>query len=257
MKGEIITSLENSMIKEARSLTEKKYRRFHGKFLVDGKKLVNEVVLGAAEVDKIFVDGTRLAEFSDILANFDGKVVPVTPKVLDSISENATPQGIIAEVFMRETGEFKLERNEPILILDRIQDPGNLGTIIRTAAASGLNKIVLIDTADQFSPKVVRSSSGGIFYTDIYRMTEDEIIGFCRANNIEMLVADMGGENIYKMQKPTGSFALVIGNEGQGVSDRFSNEGKIISLPMKEQMESLNAGICASILMYELVGDKI
>jgi len=114
MKGEIITSLENSMIKEARSLTEKKYRRFHGKFLVDGKKLVNEVVLGAAEVDKIFVDGTRLAEFSDILANFDGKVVPVTPKVLDSISENATPQGIIAEVFMRETGEFKLERNEPI-----------------------------------------------------------------------------------------------------------------------------------------------
>jgi len=257
MKGEIITSLDNSMIKEARSLSEKKYRRFHGKFLVDGKKLVNEVILGAAEVDKIFVDGTRLAEFGDILANFNGKVVPVTPKVFDSISENATPQGIIAEVFMKETGEFILEKDEPILILDRIQDPGNLGTIIRTAAASGLNKIVLIDTADQFSPKVVRASSGGIFYVDIYRMTETEIIEFCKNNNIEMLVADMGGENIYRMKKPTGSFALVIGNEGQGVSDRFSNEGKIISLPMKQQMESLNAGICASILMYELVGDKI
>lgn len=257
MKGEIITSLENSMIKEARSLSEKKYRRFYGKFLVDGKKLVNEVVLGAAEIDKIFVDGTRLSEFGNILANFDGKVVPVTPKVLDSISENTTPQGIIAEVYMKETGEFTLEKDEPILILDRIQDPGNLGTIIRTAAASGFNKIVLIDTADQFSPKVVRSSSGGIFYTDIYRMTEDEIISFCKANNIEILVADMGGENIYKMQKPTGSFALVIGNEGQGVSERFSKEGKVVSLPMKEQMESLNAGICASIFMYELLGDKI
>lgn len=257
MKTEIITSLDNQMIKEARSLLEKKYRRFHGKFLVDGKKLVNEVVLGAAEVDKIFVDGTRLAEFGDILAKFDGKVVPVTPKVLDSISENATPQGIIAEVFMRETGELVLEDNEPILILDRIQDPGNMGTIIRTAAACGFHKIVLIDTVDQFSPKVVRASSCGIFYVDIYRMTEDEIINYCKANNVEMLVADMGGENIYKMKKPTKSFALVIGNEGQGVSDNFSNSGKIVSLPMKDQMESLNAGICASVMMYELVGDKI
>lgn len=257
MKGEIITSLDNPMIKEARSLLEKKYRRFHGKFLVDGKKLVSEVVLGAAEVDKIFVDSSRLAEFDEILSRFDGRVVPVTPKILDALSENATPQGILAEVFMRETGEFKIENNEPILILDRIQDPGNLGTIIRTAAASGFYKIVLIDTADQFSPKVVRSSSGGIFYTDIFRMTEDEIISFCKKNNIEMLVADMGGENIYKMQKPSGSFALVIGNEGQGVSDNFSKAGRVISLPMKEQMESLNAGICASILMYELVGEKI
>ena len=257
MKGEIIISLDNSMVKEARSLSEKKYRRFHGKFLVDGKKLVKEVVLGAAEVDKIFVDSTRLSEFDEILSRFGGKVVPVSARILDSISENATPQGIIAEVFMRETGEFKLEENEPILILDRIQDPGNLGTIIRTAAASGFCKIVLIDTADQFSPKVVRASSGGIFYTDIFRMSEDEIINFCNSNNIPMLVADMGGENIYKMQKPIGSFALVIGNEGQGVSDRFAKEGKIISLPMKDQMESLNAGICASILMYELLGDKI
>ena len=257
MKGEIITSLDNAMIKEARSLQEKKYRRFHGKFLVDGKKLVNEVVLGAAEVDKIFVDGTRLAEFGDILANFDGKVVPVTPKVLDSISENATPQGILAEVFMKETGEFVLEDNEPILILDRIQDPGNLGTIIRTAAASGFFKIVLIDTADHFSPKVVRASSGGVFYVDLYRMSEDEIISYCKANNIVMLVADMGGENIYQMKKPTEKFALVIGNEGQGVSDNFSQNGKVISLPMKAQMESLNAGICASILMYELLGEKI
>ena len=187
----------------------------------------------------------------------DGKVVPVTPKVLDSLSENTTPQGIIAEVFMRETGELVLEDNEPILILDRIQDPGNMGTIIRTAAACGFHKIVLIDTVDQFSPKVVRASSCGIFYVDIYRMTEDEIISYCKANNVEMLVADMGGENIYKMKKPTKSFALVIGNEGQGVSDNFSNSGKIVSLPMKDQMESLNAGICASVMMYELVGDKI
>lgn len=257
MKGEIITSLDNPIVKEARSLLEKKYRRFYGKFLIDGKKLVSEVVLGAAEVDKIFVDASRLSEFDDILGKFDGRVVPLTAKVLASLSENTTPQGIIAEVVMKETGEFVVEDNEPLLILDRIQDPGNLGTIIRTAAASGFQKIVLIDTADQFSPKVVRSSSGCILYADIFRMTEEEIISYCKNHNIQMLVADMGGENIYKMSKPSGKFALVIGNEGQGVSDNFSNSGKVVSLPMKPQVESLNAGICASILMYELLGDKI
>lgn len=257
MNGEIITSLDNKVIKEARSLNDKKFRRFHGKFLVDGEKLVNEVVLGAMEVDKIFVDSTKISNFGYILEKFDGEVVPVTTKVLNSISENITPQGIIAEVFMRETVNFVTEQNQPILILDRIQDPGNLGTIIRTAAATGFEKIVLIDTVDPYSPKVVRSSSGGVFYTDIFRMSEAEIISYCDKKNIELFVADMGGLNVFKTELNSKNFALVIGNEGQGVSDTFKKQGKAISLPMKPQMESLNAGISASVLMYVLVGKDI
>lgn len=257
MVNEIITSLDNPMVKEARSLNDKKFRRYHGKFLVDGEKLVHEVVLGAGEIDKIFVDSSKLSHFGYILEKFDGRVVPVTAKVLASISENVTPQGIIAEVFMRETLDFSPASNEPILILDRIQDPGNLGTIIRTASATGFNAIVFIDTADAYSPKVVRSSSGGIFYLDIFRMTEKEIIDYCLKKNIELLVADMNGENIFTRKKPESGFALVIGNEGQGVSDTFLNAGRAISLPMKDQMESLNAGISASVLMYTLLGDKI
>ena len=255
--NEIITSIDNKVIKEARSLNDKKHRRFYGKFLVDGEKLVNEVVCGAMDVDKLFVDSSRLADFGYILEKFDGKVVPVTTKVINSISENVTPQGIIAEVVMRETGEFKPEANEPILVLDRIQDPGNLGTIIRTASATGFRTIVLIDTVDPFSPKVVRSSSGGVFYTDIYRMTEKEIIEYTQKKNIELLVADMGGENIFKNEISHKNFALVIGNEGQGISDNFKQFGRAISLPMKEQMESLNAGISASVLMYVLLGKNI
>lgn len=257
MNGEIITSLDNSMIKEARSLNDKKHRRFHGKFLVDGEKLVYEVVCGACEIDKIFVDSTRLADFGYILEKFNGKIVPVTPKVFASISENVTPQGIIAEVFMKPTGEFVHEQNTPILVLDRIQDPGNLGTIIRTAAATGFNEIVLIDTVDPFSPKVVRSSSGGVFYTDIYKMTENEILSYCKSKQIELFVADMGGENIFNKSIESNNFALVIGNEGQGVSKNFKENGKALSLPMKSQMESLNAGISASVLMYVLMGKNI
>ena len=257
MNGEIITSLDNKVIKEARSLNDKKHRRFHGKFLVDGEKLVNEVVLGAMEVDKLFVDSSKLSNFGYILEHFDGEVVPVTTKVLNSISENVTPQGIIAEVFMRETGEFSHEDGSPILILDRIQDPGNLGTIIRTAAATGFRTIVLIDTVDPYSPKVVRSSSGGIFYTDIFRMSESEITSYCNKKGIEILIADMGGENIFKTEIGHNNYALVIGNEGQGVSDGFKASGRAISLPMKDQMESLNAGISASVLMYTLMGKNI
>ena len=257
MNSEIITSLDNPMVKEARSLNDKKFRRFHGKFLVDGEKLVSEVVSGAAEIDKIFVDSSKISDFAYILNRFDGKVVQVTTKVLNSISENVTPQGIIAEVFMRETGEFKIEENSPILILDRIQDPGNLGTIIRTASATGFVSIVLIDTVDPYSPKVVRSSSGGVFYTDIFRMTEVEIVEFCNKKNIELLVADMGGVNIFKNPITNKNYALVIGNEGQGVSEGFKLAGRAVSLPMKEQMESLNAGVSASVLMYTLMGKDI
>jgi TrmH family RNA methyltransferase len=197
MIGDIITSIDNAMVKEARSLNDKKFRRYYGKFLIDGEKLVNEAVCGAIEIDKIFVDATKISSFDYILGNFDGRVVPVTEKVIASISENVTPQGIIAEVIMPETVEFNPEKNEPFLILDRLQDPGNLGTIIRTAAATGYSTIVLIDTVDAYSPKVIRSSSGGILYLDIYRMTEDEIVSYCLKNDIEMLVADMDGVNIF------------------------------------------------------------
>lgn len=257
MNGEILTSLDNKVVKEARSLNDKKFRRFHGKFLVDGEKLVNEVVLGDFVVDKIFVDSTRLSDFGYILEKFDGEVVPVSTKVLNSISENVTPQGIIAEVEMKPTGEFAPDKNEPILVLDRIQDPGNMGTIIRTAAATGFKTIVLIDCTDAYSPKVVRSSSGGVFYVDIFRMSEIEILNYAKKTGIELLVADMAGENIFNAENISTNFALVIGNEGQGVSQNFKNAGRLISLPMKSQMESLNAGVSASVLMYVLLGRGI
>ena len=257
MENEIITSLDNVSVKEARSLQNKKFRRYYGKFLIDGEKLVYEAVCGACDIDKIFVDNEKNANFEYILSKFSGKVIKTTAKVISSISESETPQGIIAEVFMRETGEFEPEKNQPFIILDRLQDPGNLGTIIRTAAATGYETIVLIDTVDAYSQKVIRSSSGGLLYLDIYRMSEAEIISYCIKNGVELLVADMDGVNIFKTKIENQNYALVIGNEGQGVSDNFKEMGRSISLPMKSQMESLNAGVSASVLMYLLMGEKI
>lgn len=257
MENEIITSLDNANVKEARSLNDKKFRRYHGKFLIDGEKLVYEAVCGACEIDKIFVDNEKTADFDYILSKFDGKIIRTTAKVISSLSESKTPQGILAEVFMKETGDFCPPKNQPFIILDRIQDPGNLGTIIRTAAATGFETIVLIDTVDAYSQKVIRSSSGGILYLDIFRMSEKEIISYCQKNEIELLVADMDGVNIFTTHVDSTNYALVIGNEGQGVSENFKEMGRSISLPMKSQMESLNAGVSASVLMYVLMGNKI
>ena len=257
MNGEIITSLDNPMVKEARSLNDKKFRKFHGKFLVDGEKLVSEVVAGAADVDKIFVDASKLEKFGEILEKFDGTVVPVTTRVLESISENNTPQGIIAEVEMSPTVELELQKDAPLLILDRIQDPGNLGTIIRTAAATGIQNIALIDCADPYSPKVVRSSAGGIFYTNLFRMSESEILDIVESKDIRLYVADMDGENIFSTQVSHDRIALAIGNEGQGASASLKANGIKLSLPMKSQMESLNAGVSASVIIYTLMGKDI
>lgn len=257
MNEEIITSLDNKIVKEARSLNDKKYRKLHNKFLVDGEKLVNEAVSGDVCVDKLFIDSSRTSNFNYIIEKFKGKIVLVSTKVFNSISENMTPQGIIAEVIMPEVKELNTMQGQPVLVLDRIQDPGNLGTIIRTAVATGFKNLILIDSVDPFSPKVVRSSSGGIFNVNIFKMSESEVIDYSSNNNIELLVADMGGENIFKTKIESNNYALVIGNEGQGISDTFKKIGRAISLPMKKEMESLNAGISASVLMYTLMGKQI
>ena len=257
MNNEVIVSLDNPLVKEARSLNDKKFRKNLGKFLVDGEKLVNELVERNEKIDKIFVENAKFDNFSYIFDKFHGKIVIVSKKVMESISQNNTPQGIVAEVFMPENLEFLPEKNKPFLVLDRIQDPGNIGTILRTAVATGFSTVALIDSADVYSPKVIRSSSGGIFGLKLFKLSEQEVIDFCKNSGVELLVADMSGENIFDKKVSNKNFALVIGNEGQGVSDNFVLNGKTISLPMVSSMESLNAGVSASVLMYVLVGKDI
>ena len=152
---------------------------------------------------------------------------------------------------MRPSLDFHI--TEPILVLDRISDPGNMGTIIRTAAAAGFHEIALIDCCDPYNPKTVRSSSGGIFYVDLYPISVEELFDECKKTDTKIYITDMAGENIFNMQNIDEKYALVIGNEGGGVSDKMESlSSRTISLPMKSQMESLNAGVSASVIMYIL-----
>ncbi len=253
---DIITSLDNSSVKEARSLNDKKYRRNLGEFLIEGKKLVKEAIQKDLNITKLFVDSSKAAELENIIVSSPAPVLFCLPNVLKSISDTITNQGIIAVSELPSVGLYTYKQPCRLLVLDRISDPGNMGTIIRTALAVGFNEILTIDCVDPYSPKVVRASSGGVFTAQIYPFTEGEVIELVKKYNISLLVSDMLGESIYNSEVYT-NYALVIGNEGRGVSANLKNSGKLLSLPMKVGTESLNAGVSASVLMYLLEGKNI
>ncbi len=247
---EIITSVNNEKVKHAASLNEKKYRRMSETFLVEGSKLVREVVCGAMELVTLYVQQSYLSKYADIVSKCSDVVV-LGESAFNKISSTVTSQGIIAEVKMPEIPE--LDITEPFIILDGISDPGNLGTIIRTASAVGYRDIVLIGCADPYSPKVVRSSSGGIFYTDCYPLSYDELFEKVEKAGAKIYIADMKGTNVFSLKELDKIYGLVIGSEGSGVSLVMRERANMaIKLPMKSQMESLNAGVSASVIMYEL-----
>ncbi len=251
---EIITSNNNQAVKQARSLLEKKYRKFYGHFLLEGKKLVCEAINKKLNIINIFINEQKIDEFSDIINNFDCLIL--SNSVFKTLSDTQTPQGIIAEIEIPPVKEYKHNNSNKLLVLDRIADPGNMGTIIRTAKATGFNDIFVIDCVDVFSPKVVRSSVGTVLGVNIYPATTDEIIKLANKHNIRMLVADMHGQNVIGMENLS-NYMIVVGNEGQGVCDEFKNYGTLIKIPMKADVESLNAGVSASVLMYLLEGENI
>ena len=240
----MITSKSNPVIKEIAKLNDKKFRRETGLYLVEGTKPVNECILAGCEIHTI-VCTERLAE------NYVDPVV-VSEEVFSRISSEKTPQGVIAVVKISQR-----ELKAPVgscLLLDRLQDPGNLGTIIRTANAAGYKEIYLISCTDPYSPKAVRASMSGIFFTHIYQGEEKEVLE--ALSGVPLICADMNGENIFGFSAPE-KFCLCIGNEGSGISGVIKNNADYkVKIPMTDSCESLNAAVSAGIAMYVLKSFK-
>lgn len=236
----IITSKSNPTIKEIVKLNDKKYRREQGLYLVEGTKPVNECIAAGGEVEKVIC--------TEKLAEYYCNPLVVSEEVFGAISSEKSPQGVIAVVKIPQNN-IKSPQHSCIL-LDRLQDPGNLGTIIRTANAAGYNEIYLINCTDPYSPKAVRASMSGIFFTEIYQGSEEEILK--TLNGVPLISADMLGDNIFGFEAPS-KFCLCIGNEGAGISDVIKNKSNYkVKIPMSETCESLNAAVSAGIAMYVL-----
>lgn len=240
----VISSKANPIIKKVSSLNDKKYRRLYGEFLVESVKAVDECLSSGMSVSEIICT----AEFADKYPD----AIVVTDELFARISTEKTPQGVLAVAKMPEKVLCKPHGN--CLLLDKVQDPGNLGTIIRTANAAGYEDIYLIDCTDAYSPKAIRASMGGVFYVNVYEGSYDEV--FKALKGTALICADMSGEDIFAFSSPE-KFCLCIGNEGNGVSDAvFAKSDYTVKIPMRDTCESLNAAVSAAIAMYALKNNQ-
>lgn len=236
---EKITSKNNELVKTLKKLTNKKQRHKLGLFVIESKKLIEEAISSNMRISYIIY-----REYSDqIFSNkFTGKEVELSANIFDELSTLVTPDGYMALVEITQSTVL----TDKLLILDQIQDPGNLGTMIRSAEAFGFNTIVSIDSVDFYNEKVLRSTMGSIFRLNLVEMSYEEL---SRLEGYTIFVADMDGEDYINVYTPD-KLALVVGNEGNGISDQILQmDVKTIKIPMKGKIESLNAGVSASILM--------
>ena len=241
----MIVSRQNSLIKLIRSLSDKKNRDREGLYIAEGFKTLKECVLLNCDIYKIVCTQKGLTLIEDICKN--RQVELVSDDVFLYISGEVTPQGVMAII---KKPSLQLEKSfGKCLFLDGVSDSANVGAIIRTAAACGINQVYIADGADAYSPKSVRASMGGIFRVKVYVGEKEQLLS---ALSLPIVVADMHGKNVFDCNIK-GDFCLVIGNEAHGVSDLLKQSAKhIVSIPMQNGMESLNASVSAGILMYEL-----
>lgn len=234
----VITSKDNKRIKAVRKLLTKKERTKAKQFLIEGEHLIEEALKWNANILELFV--LENSEF-----NFDLKTTVVTKDVMKSLSTLVTPPGIIAIVEMN-TQTINSDR---ILALDGIQDPGNLGTLIRTADAFNFNRILIgKDTVDPYSDKVLRSSQGSHFHVSI---EDTDLVETINDFDGIVLTTDLQGEAL-SSQKITGPLMIVLGNEGQGVSDDvLSHANYKVKIDMPGHAESLNVSVAGGILMHQ------
>ena len=248
---EHITSLKNPKVTTWKSLKDRKGRKETGCFLVEGRKMVEEAVASAFPVEAILVEADRLGEFT-LPAGLPAYSMP--GHVLAAVCDTKTPQGIAAVVRMAEVELHGMR----LVAMDGVQDPGNVGTIIRTADAAGFDGVILSSQcADVFSPKVLRATMGSVFRMGI-RVTDDlpGLLTQMVQEGASVLSSQLDGEPFYQRSPLNERFVLVIGSEGNGVTDEVKAIATHkVKLPMRGGAESLNAAVAAGIMMYELTRD--
>ncbi len=256
---QLISSKENRIIREAASLYEKKYRDELGAFLLEGPNIVREAIEQGGRIRFIFIqsgaDSSELCEIVQMAENENIAIYELTADVFAKVTHTDSPQDIAA-VFEKKQPDvrafFKKAENGNILVLDRLQDPGNVGTVLRTAEAFGFGGIILIKgSADIYQPKIVRSSAGSILRMPfIICDTPSDAIELLSSHGKKIYTAVPDAESSVH-DADLNNAAIVIGNEGNGAADEFLKASRTIGIPMSGQAESLNAAIAAAIIMYE------
>ena len=241
----IITSKANSVVKNAKKLHQKKYRK--SAYLIEGWHLFEEAVQAGVTIEKVFA----LESYRDQLAAFP-QTIWVSEEILLDLADSQTPQGIVAIVQKEEVGLPDLHQGK-FLFLEDVQDPGNVGTMIRTADAAGFTGVIVSDkSADIYSLKTLRSMQGSHFHLPIYRMSLASFVEEAKKTAMPILATTLSKESKdYRELSPLENFVLVMGNEGQGISPiMVESADQLVHIGMKGRAESLNVAVAAGILMF-------
>ncbi|MDY6011489.1 RNA methyltransferase [Clostridium sp.] len=250
-----IESKNNTIYKETKKLKDRRNRNKQKKYLIEGFRLVEEALKANANIETIFYIDDIEDKATDIISkyNYNGKVFKLSKDLFLEICETENPQGLLAVVFMNDTN--KVLNGEFYLLCDKVQDPGNLGTIIRTAHASGIDGIILTKgTVDIYNDKTIRSTMGSIFYVPIIQDEDLSVVKDLKEKGFSIVATSLEGKNDFFDEDLTGKIVITVGNEGNGVSNEvYDISDKKVKIPMPGGAESLNVGVATSIILYERV----
>jgi RNA methyltransferase, TrmH family len=262
MEKPLITSLSNPLIKQARALHQKKARHESGMFLLEGIHHVGEAVEAGWEVDSVLYSPDMLTSSfgRDLTARLGTKSQPVSVQVMKSLADKDNPQGILAIIRQKHTrleefspqsgpGSQKIKRAAALV---SPQDPGNVGTILRTLDAVGADALFLLDGGvELYHPTVVRSSMGTLFWKPVIQTSFDEFVEWSRQGNFQLIGTSAHGDVDYQTLIPDERWILVLGNEQKGLSKEQTNVCDVaVSLPMQGRVSSLNLAVAAGVLLY-------
>lgn len=251
MKNPIgIKSLKNEKVKHLLKIKKsKKERKFAREVLIEGEKFIQELDI-LQSIKALYMTESFFNKKRELYK--ESNIYVVTPAIMQQLSNYEHPPGIIALIHMP-----KLSSIDPVgslLILDRVQDPGNLGTLLRSAVALNWKNIFIIEACvDLFNDKSINASKGACFKIKVQFGTEEDVITWLKENKYEVLVADIKGTCISTFNRyDKRPYALIVGNEGQGVSHALKKLGQPLSIPINKEVESLNVATAGAILMYAL-----
>lgn len=259
---ELITSSKNPKLRLLLELQQKSSeRRKHGLFVVEGLRELQHCIEAGYEVDTLFVCPSLLN--SNELSLPECRTFELSKEVYEKVAYRGTTEGIIAEVKVRENGleqlASRLKSEAPlIVVLESVEKPGNLGAVLRSADAAGIDAVIVCDPlTDLYNPNLIRSSIGAVFTVPVATCTSEECIAFLKANKIQILTAQLQDSDLYYNTPMNGPTALVMGTESTGLTNQWREAADAhIRIPMLGRLDSLNVSVSAAILMFEAVRQR-
>lgn len=261
MSDNLITSAQNPKIKQLLLLQQKSAeRRKKGLFVVEGQRELQHCINAGYEISTLFLCPELAGEQHPIQLNIGTEVFNITPQLYEKVAYRGSTEGVIAEIKVKDHSLSTLSVGESplIVILESVEKPGNLGAVLRSADAAGVDAVIVCDPlTDLYNPNLIRSSIGALFTVPCVACSSEECIGWLKKNNVQILTAQLQDSHLYYETPMTEATAIVMGTEATGLSNQWREAADAhIRIPMLGRLDSLNVSVSAAILMFEAVRQR-